>query len=177
MRKDERERESLKRRKRNLGLEWKWTGLHVFIRAWTRPVHLNQSGSPPDRSLFRFSPLDSSSDDVDGVDVMLLWSWCALLCALRPWPLDLGFLRSWINPTPLRLLEDPRSIKSFGPGSLFTGFRLFLHFLAVCTTLHAFYTSCMSKFRTKIPNEFLWVLGIFFSVFMIFLHDKIWQKK
>jgi hypothetical protein len=142
MREDERERESLKRRKRNLGLEWKWTGLHVFIRAWTRPVHLNQSGSHSDQSLFHFSTLDASSDDVDGVDVLLLWSWCALLCALCPWPLDLGFLRSWINPTPLRLLEDPRSTKNLGPGSLFTGFFVFAYFL-LCAPLNlVFYTLC-----------------------------------
>jgi hypothetical protein len=35
-----------------------------------------------------------------------------------------------------------------------------------------FYTSCVSKFCLKIPNKFPRVFGIFFSGFMIFLHDK-----
>jgi hypothetical protein len=95
------------------------TGPHVFIGVWTEPVHLNQSGSPPNRSLIPFPPSDQLRGDVWGCDAFVLCAYSPLLWSACFKPLDLGFWWSWINPTPLRRLDDPDSSRTLGLGLFF----------------------------------------------------------
>jgi hypothetical protein len=81
--------------------------------------------------------------------------------------------RSWINPTSLVRLDSPGSIF---PWAWIPPFRFCASF---CYMHHfsCYWDPCLALFFFyKIPNKFPGAFGIFFSVFMIVLYDKSWQK-
>jgi hypothetical protein len=132
---------------------------------WTRPVRLNQSGSPSDQSFLRFSPFDSLDDDVCGLDSFLLCTWSVLPCAFQYRPLDLGFSWGWINPTlPVRL-DSPGSIKTLGLGRFF-GFSGFLLAFLLFDTLSCFSHLCL---WSKLLEKFYKFLYMFLLIFVMFL--------
>jgi hypothetical protein len=71
----------------------------------------------------------------------------------------------WINPTPLRHLDDPGSIKTLGLGR-FLGFSGFLLALLLFDTLFCFSHLCL---WSKLLEKFYKFLYIFLLIFVMFL--------
>ena len=71
----------------------------------------------------------------------------------------------WINPTPLRHLDDPGSIKTLGLGR-FLGFSGFLLTFLLFDTLFCFLHLCL---WSKLLEKFYKFLYIFLLIFVMFL--------
>jgi hypothetical protein len=79
--------------------------------------------------------------------------------------LDLGFWWSWINPTLLRRLDSPRSIKTLGLGLCFCRFRFPHASLLFHNTVLLF----TPLFMIKLLGKFYKFLYMFLLTFVLFL--------
>jgi hypothetical protein len=171
---DRRRRENerdMRRRKRKIGWKWSEDRLTGFYREWTGPVHLNQSGSLPNRSLLRFWPFDLFLSYVYGVDLVVVCSCFVLWCATYFQPLDLGFWWDRINPTPLRRLDDPDPSRPWAWVSFHVDLVFYLFFCYLHTD---FWFSHLCYVQNALENSIkICVYSCFFMIFFVLVF--IWK--